>query len=36
LVVGAKQAIPMTDTDGEELFYSYQGYHYHFRPLAKA
>jgi hypothetical protein len=30
-----KQAVPMTDTGGEELFYSYQGHHYYFQTDAR-
>jgi hypothetical protein len=30
-----KQAVPMTDTGGEELFYSYQGHHYYFQTNAQ-
>jgi len=28
-------AIPMTDTGGEELFYTYQGHHYYFQTNAQ-
>lgn len=30
-----RQAVPMTDTGGEELFYSFQGHHYYFQTNAR-
>ena len=30
-----RQAIPMTDTGGVELFYSYEGHHYYFQTNAQ-
>lgn len=30
-----RQAVPMTDTGGEELFYSFQGHHYYFQTNAQ-
>ncbi|HKN00294.1 MAG TPA: hypothetical protein VJX23_07230 [Candidatus Binataceae bacterium] len=30
-----KEAVPMTDTGGEMLFYSYQGHHYVFETNAQ-
>lgn len=29
-----REAVPMTDTGGEELFYSYNGHHYYFQTNA--
>lgn len=30
-----RQAVPMTDTGGTELFYTYEGHHYYFQTNAK-
>jgi hypothetical protein len=30
-----RQAVPMTDTGGVELFYTYEGHHYYFQTNAR-